>query len=147
MYADYLFVCRQHYSDKGSQTMDFDKEVDQIKEEMKKTAPSLEELRDTNMQLRDRLAASIKSERIRFEYDEDEEDGPGIDVLYTKSPFHIGTINSYTNGGIVFTSDSEYFPPVAPFDGEEDLLKEAYEFLAMGLAAFELDEETEEIDV
>lgn len=127
--------------------MSFDEQLDALKKKMLAERLAPEEMISRTQKLRDTLEKEFVSKRIRFEYDLDEEEGPRIGVFYATAPFHIGTIWLHGGGSYVFGSQSEYFPPMAGFDSEQEFLKEIREFLMEGLAAFELDEEAETIDV
>ena len=122
-------------------SFDFDDEVDALKEKFRKNRMEPEQVSVATREFEERLSERIKSTRLNFEYEFDDEEGPRIAVLYAKAPFHIGTIFVQGNGSIAFVSESEYFPPLAAFESEEEFFREAREFLKEGLAGFELDEE------
>ena len=122
--------------------MSFDDEVDELKKELVENHNPEEHQKRTTA-FYTRLVQTIKSRRLKYDLDLEGEEGPGIDVYYAEAPFFIGTINVYPAGNIVFSSESDYFPSIAPFDDEDEFFKEARDFLKLGLAAFELDEEAE----
>ena len=127
--------------------MSFDDDVDALKQKFRDERMEPEQVIVATREFEDRLEERIKSERLKFEYEFDDEEGPRIAVLYAKAPFHIGTIVVQGNGSIAFLSDSEYFPPLVAYETEEEFFKEATEFLKEGLAGFELDEEEDAFDV
>ena len=127
--------------------MSFDDEVEKIKQKFLESRLEPEQVILASQAFEDKLSLEIQSERLKFEYEFDEEEGPRIAVLYAKAPFHIGTVFVQGNGTIGFASESEYFPPLVAYEKEDEFFKEAKEFLAEGLAAFELDEEEDSYEV
>lgn len=126
--------------------MSFDDDVDKLKEKFLKNRLEPSQVIVATQAFEDKLSLEMKSERLKFEYEFDDEEGPTVAVLYAKAPFHIGTVFVQGNGTIAFASESEYFPPLVAYDSEEEFFKEAKEFLVEGLAAFELDEEEDAYD-
>ena len=127
--------------------MSFDDDVDKLKKTYIEQRLAPEQIVSSTQAFEKKMTEQIDSERLKFEYEFDEEEGPRIAVLYAKAPFHIGTVFVQGNGGIGFASESEYFPPLVAYEKEDEFFKEAREFLAEGLAAFELDEEEDAYDV
>ena len=127
--------------------MSFDDEVDKLKKTYIEQRLAPEQVVSSTQAFEKKLTEKIDSTRLKFEYEFDEEEGPRIAVLYAKAPFHIGTVFVQGNGGIGFASESEYFPPLVAYEKEDEFFKEAQEFLAEGLAAFELDEEDDAYEV
>ena len=121
--------------------MSFDDEVDELKNRFLADRMEPEEIIVATRAFEDKLELEIKSKRLKFDYEFDDEEGPRVSILYATAPFHIGTVFVQGNGHIAFASESEYFPPLVAYDNEDEFFKEAKEFLAEGLAAFELDEE------
>ncbi len=121
--------------------MSFDDNVDELKKKFLENRMEPEEVIIATRAFEDKLSSEIKSRRLKFEYEFDDEEGPRIAVLYATAPFHIGTVFIQGNGTIAFASESEYFPPLVAYEKEKEFFKDAREFLAEGLAAFELDEE------
>jgi hypothetical protein len=121
--------------------MSFDDEVDALKKKFADNRLDPEQVIGATQELEDKLAKKLKSDRLKFEYDFDDDEGPRVGVLYAKAPFHIGTCWVHGDGSVAFASESEYFPPLVAYETEEEFFKEAREFLKEGLAAFELDEE------
>ncbi len=130
--------------------MDFDAEVDALKKKLAEERLSPEQVIAQTEQLRERLARDIASRRLDYVYDFDEEDGPRVTLVYveadTGTGFELGAAWPQSDGGVLFMSESEYFPPVAAFDTVDDFIKEAREFLKEGLAALELDEESDQAE-
>ena len=127
--------------------MSFDDDVDALKKKFRDSRMEPEQVIVATREFEDRLEEKIKSKRLKFEYEFDDEEGPRIVVLYATAPFHIGTIFVQGNGTIAFASESEYFPPLVAYETEEEFFKEATEFLKEGLAGFELDEEEDSYEV
>ena len=121
--------------------MSFDDDVDTLKKRFAEKRLDPEQVIGATKELEDKLTEKLVSERIKFEYEFDDEEGPKVAVLYAKAPFHIGTCWVHGDGSIAFASESEYFPPLVAYETEEEFFKETREFLKEGLAAFELDEE------
>ncbi len=126
--------------------MSFDDTVDDLKKKFRANRIEPEQIIVATKALEDKLAQKINSKRLTFEYAFDDEEGPRVEVLYATAPFHIGTVFMQGNGTIAFTSQSEYFPPILAYEEEKEFFKDAKEFLAEGLAAFELDEEEDAYD-
>lgn len=126
--------------------MSFDDDVDELKKKFLKDRMEPEQIVVATQAFEKMLSEKLKSERLKFEYEFDDEEGPRIAVLYAKAPFHIGTVFIQGNGSVGFASESEYFPPVVAYETEDEFFKEANEFLVEGLAAFELDEEEDAYD-
>lgn len=127
--------------------MSFDDDVDKLKKKFRENRLEPEQIIVATREFEDRLEKEISSERLRYEYEFDDEEGPRIVVLYAKAPFHIGTVFIQGNGAVAFASESEYFPPLVAYETEKEFFKEARQFLAEGLAAFELDEEEDAYEV
>jgi IMP cyclohydrolase len=121
--------------------MSFDDEIDELKKKFLESRLEPEEVILATQDFERKLTKQIKSQRLKFDYEFDDEDGPRVEVIYAKAPFHIGTVFVQGNGTIAFASESEYFPPLVAYENENEFFKEAKEFLKEGLAAFELDEE------
>ena len=121
--------------------MSFDDDVDEMKKQFLANRMEPEQIIAATHALQDKLSLEIRSDRLKFEYGIDDQEGPRVAVLYAKAPFHIGSLYIQGNGVIVFESESDYFPQVAASKNEEDFFKDAKEYLVEGLAAFELDEE------
>jgi len=126
--------------------MSFDDEIDALKKEFKSKRLEPEQVIEATQRLEDSLAKKLKSKRLKFEYEFDDEDGPKVAILYAKAPFHIGAAWVHGDGSVAFASESEYFPPLIAFETEKEFIKEARVFLMEGLAAFELDEEEDAYD-
>jgi hypothetical protein len=127
--------------------MSFDSDVDALKTKMKEKRLEPETIIRATQALGDKLAEEINSDRLKYEYEFDDEDGPKVAILYAKAPFHIGTTWVHGDGSVVFASESEYFPPFTAAETEEEFIEDAKEFLKEGLAAFELDEEEDAYEV
>ncbi len=127
--------------------MSFDDDVDKLKKKFLENRLEPEEIIVATREFKDRLEKEISSKRLKYEYEFDDEEGPRIVVLYAKAPFHIGTIFVQGSGAVGFASESEYFPPLIAYETKEEFFSEARQFLAEGLAAFELDEEEDAYEV
>ena len=127
--------------------MSFDRDVDDKKKEFLENRMEPEQIIIATRSFGDKLSLEFQSDRLKFEYEFDDEEGPRIAVLYAKAPFHIGTVFIQGTGAVGFASESEYFPPLVAYETEDEFFKEAREFLVEGLAAFELDEEEDAYEV
>lgn len=125
-----------------------DAAIDALKEKLASKRLSPDQLLAASQKFFEQVKEKLQSSRLAFELDEEDENGPSIDIFYEDGQFHIGEVWIQPDGSVAFHSESQdYFPQTAFFENEEEFFKEAQIFMVEGLAAFEMDEEDDAYEV
>ncbi len=127
--------------------MSMDTDIDALKKKLAGKRLQPEQLLAATELLYTTLGQNFQTKRLEFETDLEDEEGPRIAIFYADDQFHIGDVWYQADGTIAFHSNSEYFPEVAVFENEDEMIKEAKKILVEGLANFELDEEDDSYEV
>ncbi len=123
--------------------MGFDDEVDALKSTLAEERGGATARASRVARLKDLLKAlegQITSRRIVFRLEtDDEEDEPGIYILYAPTGDELGVILADDAGFSFESEEDDYFPDLEPAADVNDFAGLVYDLLKTGLAAYELD--------